>query len=121
MSNNMARIIPGENFLCGNFPGGSSPGRNFLGGSFLGVSFPWDNFPDTICNNYLEFCPWLTLYHLVDAENKLRDLHKLDLTNFKNIFLKKKVITKRLSMKAARYEYNNNVPEFKSSNFFILR
>ena len=90
MSNNMGRIIPGENFLCGNFPGGSSPGGNFLGGSFLGVSFPGDNFPDTICNDYLEFCPWLTLYHLVDAEKKLRDLHKLDLTNFKNIFLKKK-------------------------------
>ena len=76
-------------FCVGIFQGVVHQGGNFLGGSFLGVSFPGDNFPDTICNNYLEFCPWLTLYHLVDAENNLRDLHKLDLTNFKNIFLKK--------------------------------
>ena len=75
MSKNMGSIIPGE---------------NFLGGNLLGLSFPRDNFPDTICNNYLEYCPWLTLYHLVGAENKLRDLHKLDLANFKNSFLKKK-------------------------------
>ena len=88
-----------------------------MGVSFLGVSFPGDNFPDTICNNYLEYCPWLTLYHLVGAENKLRDLHKLDLANFNNSFLKKK----RLSMKAALYEYNNTFPEFKSANLFILR
>ena len=117
MSKNVGRIIPGENFLGGNFPGGSSPGGNFLGGNFLGVSFPGDNFPDTICNNYLEYCPWLTLYHLVGAENKLRDLHKLDLANFNNSFL----IKKRLSMKAALYEYNNTFPEFKSANLFILR
>ena len=90
MSKNMGRIILGENFLDGNFPGGSSPGGNFLGGNFLGVSFPGDNFPDTICNNYLEYCPWLTLYHLVGAENRLRDLQKSDLANFKNSFLKKK-------------------------------
>ena len=83
--------------------------------------FPGDNFTDIICNNYLEYCPWLTLYHLVDADNKLRDLHKLDFTNFKNSFFKKKVITKRLSMKAALNEYNNTFPEFKSFNFFILK
>ena len=86
----MGRIIPGENFLGGNFPEGSSPGGNFLDGNFLGVSFPGDNFTDTICYNYLEYCPWLTLYHLVGTDNKLGDLHKLDFTNFKNSFLKKK-------------------------------
>ena len=69
--------------------GSSSLGGNFLGRNFLGVIFPGDNFPDTICNNYLGYCPWLTLYHLV-GENKLRDLHKLDFTNFKNSFWKKK-------------------------------
>ena len=44
MSKNMGRIIPGENFLGGNFPGVSSPEGNFLGGNFLGVSFPGGQF-----------------------------------------------------------------------------
>ena len=54
------------------------------------MSFPGGNFPDTICN-YLEYCPWLTLYNQLGAENKLLDLHKLVFTNFKKqIFEKKK-------------------------------
>ena len=61
-----------------------------MGGNFLGMSFPGGNFPDTICN-YLEYCPWLTLYNQLGAENKLLDLHKLVFTNFKKqIFEKKK-------------------------------
>ena len=93
--------------------GGIIPGR-----IFPGVSFPGGIFPDLFITINLEYCPWLILYHLVDAENKLLELQKLD---FEKHFFWKKVISKRLSMKAAIYEYNNTFPNFKNVNFLILR
>ena len=41
---NMARNIPGGNFLGGNFPGGSLMGGNLPGGSFPDTKTVIDNF-----------------------------------------------------------------------------